>query len=203
MALVAAVSGLVNGAGSADAAAQTYKKAASMYVGAQSSLHVEYAARGNEYGIPFTFTLFMNALPLNMYVSMSVNQAEHGIHIFEVAPQEYVKIYPTRRQVTFNVLILVGGPRGGRLGSRQRSGQRGRRRSESRRTEAGRHPRLGRPLRALGRPDDGCCAFPPGNVYMYLSFPLYVYMYIYYIYICVCVCVFVCVCVRACVCVYL
>ena len=42
----------------------------------------------------------MNTVTLNMNVSMSylgVNQAECGIHIRVVAPQEYVNIYSARR----------------------------------------------------------------------------------------------------------
>jgi len=42
---------------------------------------------------------FVKTFTLNIYVSMSyrVNQAEYGIHILVVAPQEYVNIDSTRR----------------------------------------------------------------------------------------------------------
>jgi len=45
----------------------------------------------------------MNTVTLNMYASMSypgINQAEYGMHIRVVAPQECVSICSTRRFVT-------------------------------------------------------------------------------------------------------
>jgi len=43
---------------------------------------------------------FVNTFTLTMYVSMSYTgftQAEYGIHIRVIAPQEYVNLYSTRR----------------------------------------------------------------------------------------------------------
>jgi len=64
------------------------------------TLHVEYADGGNEYGILFLFSLLCEYTHLEyvrIHVIYRVNQAEYGIHIFLVAPQEYVNIYLTRR----------------------------------------------------------------------------------------------------------
>jgi len=63
-------------------------------------LHVEYAERGNEYGILFIFSLFCEYMHLEyvrIHVIYRVDQAEHGIHVLVIAPQEYVNIYSTRR----------------------------------------------------------------------------------------------------------
>ena len=65
-----------------------------------SSLHVEYAERGNAYGILFIFSVLCEYARLEyvrIHVVYRVNQAEYGIHILEVAPPEYVNIYSTRR----------------------------------------------------------------------------------------------------------
>jgi len=47
-----------------------------------------------EYGIPFIFSLLCEYVHLE-YVRRE-NQAEYGIHILAIAPQEYVIIYSTR-----------------------------------------------------------------------------------------------------------
>jgi len=63
-------------------------------------LHVEHAERGREYGILFTVSLFgeySNLEYVDIHVIYRVNQAEYVIHMFRVAPQEYVNIYSTRR----------------------------------------------------------------------------------------------------------
>ena len=68
--------------------------------GRASSLHVEYAERGKEYGILFIFSLFCEYIHLEyvrIHVIYRVNQAEHVIRIRVFAPQEYVNIYSTRR----------------------------------------------------------------------------------------------------------
>jgi len=39
---------------------------------------------------------------LRIHVIYRVNQAEYGIHILVVAPQEYVNIYSTRRPVSLS-----------------------------------------------------------------------------------------------------
>jgi len=68
-----------------------------------TTLHVEYAGRGYEYGILFMFSLFCEYIHLE-YIRIRgiyrVNQAQYGIHILVVAPQEYVNIYSTRRGTT-------------------------------------------------------------------------------------------------------
>jgi len=64
-------------------------------------LRVEYAERGEEYGILFIFSLFCDYIQLEytrIHVMYRDNQAEHGIHILVVAPQEYVNVYSTRRR---------------------------------------------------------------------------------------------------------
>jgi len=64
------------------------------------SLHVEYAERGNEYGIRFIFHLFCEYIHLeyeHIRVIYRVNQAEYGIHILVAASQEYVNTDSTRR----------------------------------------------------------------------------------------------------------
>ena len=64
------------------------------------SLHVEYAARGKEYAILFTFSLFCEHIHLEyvrVHVIYRVTQAEYGIRIRMAASQEYVNIYSTRR----------------------------------------------------------------------------------------------------------
>jgi len=63
-------------------------------------MHVEYAEGGKEYGIPFMFSLFCKYIHLEyvrIHVIYSLDQAEYGIHILVVAPQENVKINLTRR----------------------------------------------------------------------------------------------------------
>ena len=68
-----------------------------------ATLHVEYAGRGNEYGILFIFNLFGEDIHLEyarIHVIYRVHQAEYVLHIRVVAPQEYVNIYSTRRMVT-------------------------------------------------------------------------------------------------------
>ena len=63
-------------------------------------LHVEYADRGKEYGIRFIFSLLCEYTPLEyvrIHVIYRVNQAEYGIQMLLVAPQEYVNLYSTRR----------------------------------------------------------------------------------------------------------
>jgi len=68
-------------------------------------LHVEYAERGKEYGILFIFSLLCKYIQFE-YVRIHVlyrgNQAEHSIHVFVVAPQEYVNMYSTRRAVGYD-----------------------------------------------------------------------------------------------------
>jgi len=76
----------------------------SNHVGAQGTLHVEYAERGKEYGILLVLNLFCEYSALeyvHIHVIYRVSQAEYVIHILVVAPQEYVKIYSTRRQGIF------------------------------------------------------------------------------------------------------
>jgi len=63
-------------------------------------VHVEYAERGTEYGILFIFSLFCEYIHLEyirIHVIYRVNQAEHGIPILVIAPQECVKIDSTGR----------------------------------------------------------------------------------------------------------
>ena len=78
------------------------------------TLYVEYAKRGNEYGILFMFSLFCESIHLD-YVRIHViyrgNQAEHVIHILVVAPQEYVNVYSTRMIHTHAYLFTPGGRR--------------------------------------------------------------------------------------------
>jgi len=67
------------------------------------TLHVEYAERGNEYGILFMFSLFCEYIHLayvRIHIVYGVHQAGYGIHILVVAPQEYVNVYSTRRVLT-------------------------------------------------------------------------------------------------------
>jgi len=67
------------------------------------TLYVEYAGRGNEYSIIFIFQLFCEYIHLEsvyIHVIYRVNQAEYGIHIRVIAPQDYVNILSTRRPVT-------------------------------------------------------------------------------------------------------
>jgi len=75
------------------------------------TLDVEYAERGNEYGILFIFSLFCEYIQLE-YVHIHgiyrVHEAEYGIRILVVAPQEYVNIYSTRRCGTVLPVSLVG-----------------------------------------------------------------------------------------------
>ena len=61
---------------------------------------MEYAERGNEYGILFIFCLlceYMHLTCVRFHVIYRVNQAEYVIHILVVAPREYVNIHSTRR----------------------------------------------------------------------------------------------------------
>jgi len=65
-----------------------------------TSLYVEYAERGKEYGILFMFSLLCEYIHLEcvrIHVVYRVKQAEYVIHIRVFAPQEYVNIYSTRR----------------------------------------------------------------------------------------------------------
>jgi len=65
-----------------------------------AGLHVEYAYRGNKYGILFIFSLFceyINLEYLRFPVIYKVNQAEYVIHIRVAASQEYVDTYSTCR----------------------------------------------------------------------------------------------------------
>jgi len=69
-------------------------------VGRGGGLRVGYAERGKEYGILFMYSLFCEYAHLGyerVRVIYRVNQAESGIRILVVAPQEYVNIYSTRR----------------------------------------------------------------------------------------------------------
>ena len=62
-------------------------------------LHVEYAGGRIKYGILFIFGLFYEYSALEyvcIHVISMVNQAEYGLHIRVVVPQEYVNIYSTR-----------------------------------------------------------------------------------------------------------
>ena len=71
--------------------------------------YVEYAERGKENGILFVLNLFCEYMQLE-YVRIHViyrdNQAEYGIHILVVAPQEHVNIYSTHRSVTLTLCVL-------------------------------------------------------------------------------------------------
>ena len=61
----------------------------------------EYAERGRQYGIRCILSLFCEYIHLEyvrIYIYYRVSQAEYVIHILVVAPQEYVKIYSTRRR---------------------------------------------------------------------------------------------------------
>jgi len=73
-------------------------------------LHVETAKRGQDYGILFIFSLFCEYINLD-YVRVPVvyraNQAEYGIHILVVAPQEYVNVYSTRRVLVVGTVLSV------------------------------------------------------------------------------------------------
>ena len=65
-------------------------------------LHVEYAEPGKEYGILFIFSSFCeyNRLEyVRVHVIYRVDQAEYGILVLVVAPQEYVNTYSTRSDV--------------------------------------------------------------------------------------------------------
>jgi len=72
-------------------------------------LHVEYVERGYEYGVLFMSSLFCEYIHLE-YICVHgihrVNQAEYGIHVLVVAPQEYVNIYSTRRVIGLYKRIL-------------------------------------------------------------------------------------------------
>ena len=77
--------------------------------GSITDLHVEYAERGNEYGILFIFSLFCDYTRLEyvrIHAICRVHQAEYVIHILVVAPQGYVKIDSTRRVVS-TVIYMV------------------------------------------------------------------------------------------------
>jgi len=72
-------------------------------------LHVEYAERGREYGILFIVRLFgenSNLEYVHIYAIYRVNQAEYVIHICRVAPQEYMNIYSTRKEVSHATIKL-------------------------------------------------------------------------------------------------
>jgi len=85
------------------------------------TLHVEYAERGNKYGILFIFSLFCEYRTLEyvrIHVIYRVDQAECGIYILVAASHEYVNTYSTRRVVkiqgrgghnTEGVVIIQGG----------------------------------------------------------------------------------------------
>jgi len=71
------------------------------------TLHVEYAARGQEYGILFVFSLFGEYSHLEyvrLHVIHRVDQAEYVVHILMVAPHKYVNIYSTCRPQTAFVM---------------------------------------------------------------------------------------------------
>jgi len=56
-----------------------------------------------QYGILFIFGLcyeYGNLEYVRIHVISRVNQAEYGIHIRVIAPQEYVNIYSMRRTTT-------------------------------------------------------------------------------------------------------
>jgi len=59
-------------------------------------LHVEYAGERIKYGVLFRFGLFYeccNPAYVRIHGISRVYQAEYGIHIRVVAPQEYVNNY--------------------------------------------------------------------------------------------------------------
>jgi len=63
-------------------------------------LHVEYVEQRTKFGIRFIFSPFCEYIYfeyVRIYVIYRVNQAEYGIHVLLVAPQEYVNIYSTCR----------------------------------------------------------------------------------------------------------
>jgi len=67
------------------------------------TLPVEYPERGKEYGILFIFSLFYEYIQLEYvrsHVIYRVHEAEYGIPVLVIAPQEYVNIYSTRRNGT-------------------------------------------------------------------------------------------------------
>jgi len=76
-------------------------------------LHVEYAERGNEYGILFIFSMICENTRLEyvrIHVVYRAYQAIYVIHIRVVAPQEYVITYSTRRvcvRVRVRVCVCV------------------------------------------------------------------------------------------------
>jgi len=64
------------------------------------SLHVEYAERGNAYGITFICILlyeYSNLEYVHIHAIYWVDQAEYAIRILVAASQEYVNTYSTRR----------------------------------------------------------------------------------------------------------
>jgi len=68
--------------------------------GRLETLHVEYAERGEEYGILFVFSLLCEYILIEyvrIHVIYKVNQAEYVIHIRVASPQEYVNTYSTCR----------------------------------------------------------------------------------------------------------
>jgi len=63
-----------------------------------------------EYGILFIFSPFCEYSQLEkvrIYVIYRSNQAEYGINILVVAPQEYVKIYSTRKVALENGIVAL------------------------------------------------------------------------------------------------
>ena len=63
-------------------------------------LQVEYVEQRATYGILFIFSMFCEETNLeyvSIHVICRVNQAEYAIRIPQAVPQEYVKIYSTRR----------------------------------------------------------------------------------------------------------
>ena len=65
--------------------------------------HVEYAERGQEYGILFIFSLFCKYIHheyVRIPVRYRVHQAVYVIHILVAASQEYVNADSTRRTAT-------------------------------------------------------------------------------------------------------
>jgi len=70
-----------------------------------NTLYVEYVERGKEDGTLFIVSLFCEYIQfeyVNIHVIYRGNQAEYGIQILVVAPQEYVNIYSTRRLTCSN-----------------------------------------------------------------------------------------------------
>ena len=77
---------------------------------ATTTLHVEYAERGTEYGILFICNLFCeyaNLEYVRLHVIYRANQAEYGIHILVIVQQKYVNNYSTPRTTTYTTRTLT------------------------------------------------------------------------------------------------